>query len=91
LLDAQLAVAPDARDAFDNAHPRFVGVVGAMGHASATVALSLARSVLLVGTRLPLLARQGLESCRRRQAGAVGGSGAPVRRVRGRASGARET
>jgi len=63
LLDAKVAVAPDARDAFDNAHPRFVGVVGAMGHPAATRALTEARSLLLVGTRLPLLARQGLDSC----------------------------
>src|SRR6185295_15805730 len=62
-LDAQVAVAPDARDAYPNDHPRFAGVVGAMGHASATRALARARSVLLVGTRLALLERLGLEAC----------------------------
>jgi acetolactate synthase-1/2/3 large subunit len=62
-LDALVAVAPDARDAFPNDHARFTGVVGAMGHASARRALEQARSVLLVGTRLPLLERLGLEAC----------------------------
>jgi acetolactate synthase-1/2/3 large subunit len=62
-LDAQVVVAPDARDAFDNEHPRFAGVVGAMGHGSALRALARARSVLLVGTRLPLLERLGIEAC----------------------------
>jgi len=62
-LDARVTVAPDARDAFANDDPRFAGVVGAMGHASATRALAEARSILLVGTRLPVLERLGLEAC----------------------------
>jgi acetolactate synthase-1/2/3 large subunit len=60
-LDARVAVAPDARDAFDNRDPRFLGVAGAMGHAAVAPALAEARVCLLAGTRLPLLARQGLE------------------------------
>jgi acetolactate synthase-1/2/3 large subunit len=60
-LDARVAVTPDGRDAFDNAHARFVGVAGAMGHATVIRALEEAAVCLLVGTRLPLLARQGLE------------------------------
>lgn len=60
-LGASVAVTPDARDAFDNASPRFVGVAGAMGHAQVAERLEHAAVCLLVGTRLPLLARQGLE------------------------------
>lgn len=60
-LDAQVAVAPEARDAFDNYSPRFVGISGAMGGASVERALARSAVCLLAGTRLPLLARQGLE------------------------------
>jgi acetolactate synthase-1/2/3 large subunit len=60
-LDARVAVAPDARDAFDNRDPRFIGVAGAMGHPDVARALAAAGVCVLVGTRLPLLARQGLE------------------------------
>jgi acetolactate synthase-1/2/3 large subunit len=61
-LDAEVAVTPDARDAFDNRDPRFVGVAGAMGGPRVTEAFTRARACLLVGTRLPLLARQGIEA-----------------------------
>jgi acetolactate synthase-1/2/3 large subunit len=60
-LQAPVALAPDARDAFDNQDPRFRGVAGAMGHAAVAESLSEADVVLLVGTRMPLLARMGLE------------------------------
>jgi acetolactate synthase-1/2/3 large subunit len=60
-LDADVAVTPDARDAFDNHDPRFLGVVGPMGHAAVTRAIEEAEACLLVGTRLPLLARMGIE------------------------------
>jgi acetolactate synthase-1/2/3 large subunit len=63
LLEARVCVTPDARDACDNQLPCFAGVTGAMGHASAASALGEARTILLVGTRLPLLARLGLERC----------------------------
>lgn len=62
LLDARVATAPDARDAFDNRDPRFLGVSGAMGHPAVARALEEAELVLVVGTALPLLARQGLEA-----------------------------
>lgn len=62
LLDARVCVTPDARDACDNHLPCFSGVVGAMGHAAAARALEDARTILLLGTRLPLLARLGMES-----------------------------
>jgi acetolactate synthase I/II/III large subunit len=62
LLDAEVAVAPDARDAFDNYSPRFLGPSGAMGTSSVARSLASAAVCLVVGTRLPLLARQGLEA-----------------------------
>jgi acetolactate synthase I/II/III large subunit len=61
LLDAHVAVTPDARDAFDNHAARFVGVAGALGHERVVQALESASVVLLAGTRLPCLAREGLE------------------------------
>jgi acetolactate synthase-1/2/3 large subunit len=61
VLDARVAVAPDARDAFDNGDARFAGVIGAMGHPAALRAIAEAAALLLVGSRLPILARQGLE------------------------------
>src|SRR4051794_21358028 len=61
-LDACVAVAPDARDAFDNRDERFLGVTGAMGSRAVARALTEARACVLVGTRLPVLARQGLEA-----------------------------
>lgn len=60
-LDADVALTPDGRDAFDDAHPRFVGVAGPMGHPGVVRALGAARSCLVVGTRLPVLVRGGLE------------------------------
>jgi acetolactate synthase-1/2/3 large subunit len=60
-LQATVAVAPDARDAFDNRDPRFAGVAGAMGHPEVNRALGEAAVVLLAGTRLPVLARMGLD------------------------------
>jgi len=60
-LDAAVCVTPDGRDAFDNADPRFAGVAGAMGHAAVAAKLAAASACLVVGTRLPLLARMGLE------------------------------
>jgi acetolactate synthase-1/2/3 large subunit len=61
LLDAGVAVTPDGRDAFDNRDARFLGVAGSMGHAPVAAALAKANVALVVGTRLPLLARQGIE------------------------------
>lgn len=61
LLDAPVAVTPDARDAFENRDARFLGVAGGMGHRAVVDALTSADVAVLVGTRLPLLARQGLE------------------------------
>ncbi|OIK23946.1 thiamine pyrophosphate-binding protein [Streptomyces malaysiense] len=60
-LGAWVAVTPDAKDVFDNRDPRFAGVAGVMGHANVEDCLRRADLCLLVGTRLPLLARDGLD------------------------------
>ncbi|MFR9794987.1 thiamine pyrophosphate-binding protein [Streptomyces sp. MS06] len=60
-LGAWVAVTPDAKDVFDNRDPRFAGVAGVMGHANVADCLRQADLCLLAGTRLPLLARGGLE------------------------------
>ncbi|MER6031034.1 thiamine pyrophosphate-binding protein [Streptomyces sp. NPDC001851] len=60
-LGAWVAVTPDAKDVFDNRDPRFAGVAGVMGHSNVEDCLRRADVCLLVGTRLPLLARGGLE------------------------------
>ncbi|MEE1782104.1 thiamine pyrophosphate-binding protein [Streptomyces sp. SP17BM10] len=60
-LGAWVAVVPDAKDVFDNADRRFAGVVGVMGHPNVPDCLRRAGLCLLVGTRLPVLARGGLE------------------------------
>ncbi|MCF1508720.1 thiamine pyrophosphate-binding protein [Streptomyces glomeratus] len=60
-LGAWVAVTPDAKDVFDNRDPRFAGVAGVMGHANVETCLRRADVCVLVGTRLPLLARGGLD------------------------------
>lgn len=60
-LGAWVAVTPDAKDVFDNRDPRFAGVAGVMGHANVEDCLRQADVCLLVGTRLPLLTRGGLD------------------------------
>jgi acetolactate synthase-1/2/3 large subunit len=60
-LGAWVAVTPDAKDVFDNRDPRFAGVAGVMGHANVEDCLRRADLCLLAGTRLPLLARGGLD------------------------------
>ncbi|WP_405915098.1 thiamine pyrophosphate-binding protein [Streptomyces sp. NBC_00728] len=60
-LGAWVAVTPDAKDVFDNRDPRFAGVAGVMGHANVEDCLRRADVCLLVGTRLPLMARGGLD------------------------------
>ncbi|MFF4040296.1 thiamine pyrophosphate-binding protein [Streptomyces sp. NPDC001816] len=60
-LGAWVAVTPDAKDVFDNRDPRFAGVAGVMGHANVEDCLRRSDVCLLVGTRLPLLARGGLD------------------------------
>ncbi|MET7451492.1 thiamine pyrophosphate-binding protein [Streptomyces sp. NPDC005574] len=60
-LGAWVAVTPDAKDVFDNRDPRFAGVAGVMGHANVEDCLRRADVCVLAGTRLPLLARGGLD------------------------------
>ncbi|HVY36897.1 MAG TPA: thiamine pyrophosphate-binding protein [Polyangia bacterium] len=64
-LDAAVCVTPDGRDAFDNDDPRFAGVAGAMGHPAVAAKLTAASVCLVIGTRLPILARMGLEQALR--------------------------
>ncbi|WP_020673000.1 thiamine pyrophosphate-binding protein [Amycolatopsis nigrescens] len=59
---ALVAVEPDAKDAFDNRDPRFVGVAGANGHPSVPARLAETTVCVLVGTRFPQVARAGLEA-----------------------------
>ncbi|WBB81393.1 thiamine pyrophosphate-binding protein [Micromonospora sp. WMMD882] len=61
-LDARVAVVPDGKDVYPNDDPRFVGVAGVIGHPSVTDALRGARLCVLVGTRLPVMARGGLDA-----------------------------
>ncbi|MFI2187091.1 thiamine pyrophosphate-binding protein [Streptomyces sioyaensis] len=60
-LGAWVAVTPDAKDVFDNRDAQFAGVAGVMGHANVEDCLRRADVCLLVGTRLPLMARGGLD------------------------------
>ncbi|MFF3159664.1 thiamine pyrophosphate-binding protein [Streptomyces sp. NPDC057910] len=61
-LGARVAVAPDARDVFNNADPRFAGVAGVMGHPTVRDCGLRAGTWVLVGTRLPHVVRAGLEA-----------------------------
>jgi acetolactate synthase-1/2/3 large subunit len=64
-LGASVAVTPDGKDAFDNHAPGFVGVAGAIGHPSVQRSLERAALCVLVGTRLPVMARAGLDQALR--------------------------
>ncbi|OYN75861.1 thiamine pyrophosphate-binding protein [Mycolicibacterium sphagni] len=57
VLRASIATVPDAKDAADAA----VGVTGVMGHPAVAAGLAGSSACLLVGTRLPLMARAGLD------------------------------
>ena len=59
VLHAHIATVPDAKDVAPAATSS--GVTGAMGHPAVGVALAESGLCLLVGTRLPLMARAGLE------------------------------
>ncbi|MBF6137125.1 thiamine pyrophosphate-binding protein [Nocardia otitidiscaviarum] len=61
LLDASVGVAPDAKDVYDHHEPGYCGVAGSMGHPELLDALHRAELCLLVGTRMPITARAGLE------------------------------
>ncbi|MFD4458542.1 thiamine pyrophosphate-binding protein [Nocardia sp. NPDC058480] len=61
-LDAAIGVAPDAKDAYSNTGPGYCGVAGTMGHPELVEALGAASACLLIGTRLPVTARAGLDA-----------------------------
>ncbi|WP_280312456.1 thiamine pyrophosphate-dependent enzyme, partial [Nocardia abscessus] len=61
-LNAAVGVAPDAKDTYDNTDPGFCGVAGTMGHPELAAAIRSSALCLLVGTRLPVPTRAGLET-----------------------------
>ncbi|MGY0502254.1 thiamine pyrophosphate-binding protein [Nocardia sp. FBN12] len=61
-LDASIGVAPDAKDVYSNTGPGYCGVAGSMGHAELVENLAEASACLLVGTRLPVTTRAGLDN-----------------------------
>ncbi|WP_067720730.1 thiamine pyrophosphate-binding protein [Nocardia yamanashiensis] len=61
VLEAAVAVAPDAKDVYHHGDPGFCGIAGSMGHPELTDALRGAALCLLVGTRMPVTARAGLD------------------------------
>jgi len=60
-LGAWVAVAPDAKDVYDNRDPRFVGVAGTMGSPTVADCARRAAACLVVGSRLPVTTRGGLD------------------------------
>jgi len=60
-LDAAVGVAPDAKDVYHHDDPGFCGVAGTMGHPELVDAVRRSVLCLLVGTRLPVTARTGLD------------------------------
>ncbi|MFB7876946.1 thiamine pyrophosphate-binding protein [Nocardia sp. NPDC056064] len=61
-LGASIGLAPDAKDVYPNNGPAYCGVAGSMGHPELLDALTSASACLLIGTRLPVTTRAGLES-----------------------------
>ncbi|MBO0855537.1 MAG: thiamine pyrophosphate-binding protein [Nocardia sp.] len=61
-LDAGVGVAPDAKDVFGDTEPGYLGVAGSMGHAELRDSLHGCALCLLIGTRMPVTDRAGLES-----------------------------
>ncbi|MFF2373297.1 thiamine pyrophosphate-binding protein [Streptomyces xiamenensis] len=55
-LDADVAVAPDAKDVFDNTHPRYLGVLGPSGTPETDRRVAEASAVVVAGHRLPQMA-----------------------------------
>ncbi len=62
VLDAGVGVAPDAKDVYGCDEHGFLGVAGSMGHPELVDAVRGSALCLLVGTRMPVTARAGLES-----------------------------
>ncbi|WP_328352751.1 thiamine pyrophosphate-binding protein [Mycobacterium sp. NBC_00419] len=57
-LDAAIVTEPDAKDAA----PAALGVAGVMGHPAVSAAIASSAACLLVGSRMPLMARRGLDA-----------------------------
>ncbi|GAB0105294.1 thiamine pyrophosphate-binding protein [Nocardia sp. JMUB6875] len=60
-VDAAVGVAPDAKDVYHHADPGCCGVSGSMGNPELMDALHGAALCLLIGTRMPVTARAGME------------------------------
>jgi acetolactate synthase-1/2/3 large subunit len=60
-LGAWVAVAPDAKDVYDNHDPRFIGVAGVMGSPTVADCARRAAACLVAGNRMPVMARGGLD------------------------------
>ncbi|MFE3227454.1 thiamine pyrophosphate-binding protein [Nocardia sp. NPDC059228] len=60
-VDAVVGVAPDAKDVYHHADPGCCGVAGSMGNPELLDALRGAELCLLIGTRMPVTARAGME------------------------------
>ncbi|SUA40803.1 Acetolactate synthase large subunit [Nocardia africana] len=73
VLDAGVGVAPDAKDVYDCTEHGFLGVAGSMGHTELADALRGSALCLLVGTRMPVTARAGLEAVLGASTASVGG------------------
>ncbi|MFC9786725.1 thiamine pyrophosphate-binding protein [Rhodococcus sp. NPDC127528] len=61
VLDAAIGVTPDAKDVVDPGSRGYCGVAGSMGHPELVDALRYSELCLLIGTRLPVMARTGLD------------------------------
>lgn len=61
-LGADVAVTPEGKDVYADGCPRFVGVSGAIGHPTVQQSLEHADLCVLVGTRMPVMARAGLDA-----------------------------
>ena len=61
VLQARVATVPDAKDVVAALGVPALGVAGVMGHPAVSAALAESAVCLLVGTRMPLMARSGLE------------------------------
>ncbi|MFE4456779.1 thiamine pyrophosphate-binding protein [Nocardia tengchongensis] len=60
VLGASVAVTPDSKDVYGPRDPGYCGVAGAMGHPELLDVVRSAELCVLVGTRLPLIARPSL-------------------------------
>ncbi|MFI6871248.1 thiamine pyrophosphate-binding protein [Nocardia sp. NPDC050406] len=62
LLDAAVGVGPEAKDVYDHDAPGYCGVAGSMGHPELLDAVHRAALCLLIGTRMPVTSRAGMEA-----------------------------